>query len=330
MLNSDIKVSIICAAYNHEKYIAKTLESFVKQKTNFKFEVICHDDASNDDTAKIILEFQKKYPQIIKPIIQSENQYSKGKSVSWIMYEQAQGKYIAMCEGDDYWIDENKLQKQFDYMETHSNCTMCFTNAIIENQENGEKRIFIPYTDKDEAVFLAEQEIYEFKDLWKLSAIPTASIFFPKKNLYQTPESFRLKGCPKGDLRMRMYFTGMGYAYFINETMCLYRAAVPGSATTRWRVSSKKESLKRAESILEMFDDVDEFFEYKYSETIDKFRENEIYDIIVNSSSLLVLREEKNRKVFSSLSFKKKIVTLVKIITPDKVLHKLRQMKVRE
>ena len=106
-------VSICCLAYNHEKYIRKTLEGFVNQKTNFNYEILIHDDCSTDNTVNIVEEYRKKYPKLIKPIYQKENQHSKGIKISNVyQFPRAQGKYIAMCEGDDYWTDMNKLQKQ--------------------------------------------------------------------------------------------------------------------------------------------------------------------------------------------------------------------------
>ena len=103
-----IMVSIVCNAYNQELYIREALESFVAQKTNFKFEILVHDDASTDTTADIIREYESKYPDIIKPIYQTENQYSKNVSITALQHQRANGKYIAFCEGDDYWIDEYK------------------------------------------------------------------------------------------------------------------------------------------------------------------------------------------------------------------------------
>ena len=113
-------VTIRCITYNHESYIRQCLEGFVMQKTNFPFEAIVHDDASTDGTAAIIREYAAKYPDIIKPIYEVENQYSKHDgSLSRIMNFHTRGKYIAMCEGDDYWIDPLKLQKQVDFLESH-------------------------------------------------------------------------------------------------------------------------------------------------------------------------------------------------------------------
>ncbi|HHX61228.1 MAG TPA: glycosyltransferase [Epulopiscium sp.] len=99
-------VSICCLAYNHEKFIRQALDGFIMQESNFPIEVLIHDDASTDDTANIIREYEKKYPEIIKPIYQTENQYSKGVGISVTYnFPRAKGKYIAMCEGDDYWTD---------------------------------------------------------------------------------------------------------------------------------------------------------------------------------------------------------------------------------
>ena len=107
------KVSIICITYNQEKYVRQALDGFVMQKTNFPFEVIIHDDASTDKTADIIREYQAKYPDIIKPIFQTVNQFSQGKDpIIYFILDKIQGQYVTINEGDDYWTDENKLQKQ--------------------------------------------------------------------------------------------------------------------------------------------------------------------------------------------------------------------------
>lgn len=124
-----LMVTIRCTAYNHEPYIRDCLEGFVMQKTNFRFEAIVHDDASIDGTAAIIREYAEKYPDIIKPIFESENQYSKHDgSLNRIMNAHTCGRYVAYCEGDDYWTDPLKLQKQFDILEKNPNITMVYTN----------------------------------------------------------------------------------------------------------------------------------------------------------------------------------------------------------
>lgn len=134
--DSDIMVSICCITYNQASYIRDALEGFVNQKTDFAYEVLIHDDASTDGTADIIREYADRYPDLIFPILQTENQYSKGlTNVSGTFnFPRARGKYIAMCEGDDYWTDDRKLQKQVDYLEANPGCSLCFHSAKVEVQ----------------------------------------------------------------------------------------------------------------------------------------------------------------------------------------------------
>ena len=134
-------VAIKCAVYNHEPYLRDCLEGFVMQQTNFPFVAIVHDDASTDGSAAIIREYEEKYPDIIKPIYETENQYSKQDgSLGRIMnaaIEATGAKYIAMCEGDDYWIDPLKLQKQVDFMEANPEAGLCYTDYNrLEDETN--------------------------------------------------------------------------------------------------------------------------------------------------------------------------------------------------
>lgn len=125
-MDNNVIVTIRCLVFNHEPYLRQCLEGFVMQKTNFRFEAIVHDDASTDGSAVIIEEYAEKYPDIIKPIIEKENQYSKHDgSLRKIMDSHTRGKYIAYCEGDDYWTDPLKLQKQVDFLESHHDYVMC-------------------------------------------------------------------------------------------------------------------------------------------------------------------------------------------------------------
>lgn len=144
----DPLVSICCLVYNHEPYIRECLDGFMMQKTDFPFEVLIHDDASTDKSAEIIREYEEKYPEIIKPIYQTENQYSKGIGVTRVFqFPRAKGKYIALCEGDDYWTDPLKLQKQVDFLEANNEYSLCvggFKKINVYNKECDEI-IIIPY-----------------------------------------------------------------------------------------------------------------------------------------------------------------------------------------
>jgi len=131
-------VSISCLSYNHVLFIRECLDSFLMQKTNFDFEIIIHDDGSTDGTKEVIEEYRVKYPSIIFPVYQTENQYSKGVRgmMAKFNFPRCKGKYIALCEGDDYWTDPLKLQKQVDFLENNQDFSICWTNyKIIENNE---------------------------------------------------------------------------------------------------------------------------------------------------------------------------------------------------
>lgn len=181
-------VAIRCITYNHEKYLVDALEGFVMQKTNFPFVAIVHDDASTDGTVDILRKYAEKYPDIIHPIYETENQYSKcDGSLGRIMNEAiaATGaKYVAICEGDDYWTDPYKLQKQVDFMEAHEGYGMICSPSNIYDQVSGTFReakgckgdevfdkLFIGCSDLFTATILIRKNIYDkfVKDTVNLS-----------------------------------------------------------------------------------------------------------------------------------------------------------------
>ncbi|MDX9929670.1 MAG: glycosyltransferase [Bacteroidales bacterium] len=125
-------VSICCLAYNHGSFIKHTIEGFLNQKTDFPVEIIIHDDASEDDTQRIINQYYKKYPELIRPIIQVENQWRRGvRPFVSIVYPLTRGKYIALCEGDDYWTDPFKLQKQVEFLENNPEYALTATDIEL-------------------------------------------------------------------------------------------------------------------------------------------------------------------------------------------------------
>lgn len=124
------KLAISCLVYNHEPYLRKCLDGFVMQKTTFPFVAIVHDDCSTDGSASVIREYQEKYPDIIKPIFQPKNTYQRhdgsfGRDLARVL-EETGAKYIADCEGDDYWTDPLKLQKQVDFLDAHTDYSCCW------------------------------------------------------------------------------------------------------------------------------------------------------------------------------------------------------------
>lgn len=226
-------VSIWCATYNQEKYIRQCLDGFVMQKTNFRFEAIVHDDASTDGTSDIVREYAEKYPDIIKPIIETENQYSKQDgSLDRIMYETCTGKYIAFCEGDDYWTDSLKLQKQLDYLEAHPECSCC----VHEYKEWIEdKQSFRPHSIKYLRNFHGEGLCLDIKEYAK-------SIFFTKTLTAVYPaEKLRRSKYNQYDAQfdMTMFFAlaTQGPIYLMNQTMGVYRMNEGGVTSDKNRNS---------------------------------------------------------------------------------------------
>ena len=131
-----VYISCVCITYNQSKYIRDTIDGFLAQITQYRFEIIIHDDASIDDTHKILIEYKEKFPSIIKLILQKENQYKLGKKITPLAVNYSCGKYVAICEGDDYWIDKFKLEKQASILELHEDCNIVISRAISLYHDN--------------------------------------------------------------------------------------------------------------------------------------------------------------------------------------------------
>lgn len=177
---NEFKVSISCITYNHAPYIRQCLDGFLMQQCNFSFEVLIHDDASTDGTQDIIREYQEKYPDIIKPLLREENLYSKGERGFNARFNcsRAKGKYIAICEGDDYWTDPLKLQKQVDFLEQHKELSFCSHNI---NRIDGKGNVIKKGSEKTENIFYNDLEVLH-------NYFPPLSILFRNKPLNYTSE----------------------------------------------------------------------------------------------------------------------------------------------
>lgn len=248
----EIKVSVICNAFNHEKYITDALEGFIKQKTNFKFEVLVHDDASTDRTAEIIKEYEKKYPDIIKPIYQTENQYSKRVKINTVYnYPRAKGKYFAFCEGDDYWTDKNKLQKQYNYMEKHSEVDMCAHKAVAVKSSTGEIEFYFPEI-KEDTLFKTEEVIDTY--------FSTNSLFCKAETL-TNPAEFRKQLTL--DYTMQLQGALKGGIYCFADCMSVYRCMTDNSWTRKMQ-NNKELLIKNEMKIINMLNTFNKETDYKY------------------------------------------------------------------
>ncbi|HBI33707.1 MAG TPA: hypothetical protein DEA43_00250 [Candidatus Moranbacteria bacterium] len=231
-------VSIVCVAYNHEKFIQQTLESFIMQKANFDFEIIIGEDCSTDKTREIIKEFEKKYPNVIKPIFREKNIGTTENFFDTLRC--ANGKYIVICDGDDFFIDENKLQLQVDFLDKNLDYAVCFHSVKIffENKE-GAKSIYPRAVDLPELTTLS---------LLKNNFIPTMSVMYRRQNYKDLP---KINIVP-GDWYLHLYHAKFGKIGFIDKTMSAYRRHSGG---IWWDSHGNKEGLfkKHGVSFIAMY-----------------------------------------------------------------------------
>lgn len=257
---SNPMVSIRCLAYNHEDYIADALDGFLIQKTTFPFEVVVHEDASTDNTAIIIREYAKKYPRIIKPIFQTENQYSKHNgAIVRIFQSTLKGKYIAFCEGDDYWTDENKLQMQFDIMESNPSIDMCAHKSAVVDSTTGSIIYYTAALDKD-GIIPCEMLINAHGS----RVVDTATLFYRRELMFDSP---KYREILRMDTTLRIQGALRGGIYYINRSMSVYRNLSKGS----WTATRTEEQWRELNTkMIEMYRQLDEDTQHRYHNCIRK------------------------------------------------------------
>ncbi|HBZ26123.1 MAG TPA: hypothetical protein DEO54_07775 [Rikenellaceae bacterium] len=240
---SETLVSICCLTYNHEQYIRECIEGFLIQKTDFLFEIIIHDDASTDNTSSIIREYEARYPEIIKPIYQSENQWSKGISPSLnFVWPRARGKYIALCEGDDYWIDKYKLSKQVDFIEKNPEFGMTYSMAYIF--ENGK------LTSKKTGANIIGS------NLFLRNTIPTLTVMFRKELLIDYLKFINPadKDWTIGDYPLWLWIKCNSKIHFQPEITSVYRILRNSLSNKGSRLDFSLKSYEISKFFLEKFD----------------------------------------------------------------------------
>lgn len=322
-------VSICCTAYNHEKYIAQALDSLLMQKCDFPFEILVHDDVSTDRTADIIREYARKYPEIVKPMFQTENQYSKGVPINETFnFPRAQGKYIALCECDDYWCDETKLARQIAHMEADPECTFSFTNGYVHDESGVrmEDRPFLPYHAGDERVYRGESTVYSLAEVARFNFIPTASFVFRVDALRSLPKEFTEKECQHGDLRMKLYLTACGHAWYEHVYGCTYRENVAGSAMQIWKKEKRDLLYKRCGTVVEMVEDVDRFSHGTATEALNEVKDHYLWVMAHNAPSLRELTTGEVGRVWRQLSPKERLRCAVRLMLPKALAAKLGAM----
>lgn len=226
--DNNIIVSVCCATYNHENYIRQCLEGFVIQQTTFPFEILIHEDASTDNTAGIVKEFEAKYPHLFRCVYQTVNQFAIQNTLTNILFPMSRGKYIALCEGDDYWTDPNKLQRQVDFLEANKEFSISTHNVLSKLYDAaGNLLNELEWFGKN------HKEIYTINDLLMYgSGGATCSMVFRRVALDPLPEAFNfLKG---GDWPLQIFCATKGKMKYFTDAMGVYRRNPSGLiASTR-------------------------------------------------------------------------------------------------
>lgn len=214
------EVSVYFITYNQRDYIRQALDSILEQKTTFDYEIVLHDDASTDGTTEIVKDYEKRYPDKVRAVLEEENQWSRGIDFSYKLFEKMSGKYVAYCEGDDYWTDDHKLQKQWEALEKHPECDMCACCGVTVT-EDGKREISYIRPIEGNGVLTTEQVI-----IGGGQYVVTAGLLYRKKI---TEYDVKFTGVIPLDYSLQILGSLRGGIYYIDERMAAYRRNAKGS-----------------------------------------------------------------------------------------------------
>ncbi len=302
----DIDISVCCIVYNQKDYINDMLSGILSQKFNGNYEIIIHDDASTDGTVDVLKEYKEKYPDKIKLVLEEENKYKDGGKMFYLTAVHAKGKYIAICEGDDYWCDDYKLQKQYDYLEKNNEVTYICHAAYM--------KIFKKERMVDFNTYNENQEVDLNEVLRKGLNFPTASLIV-KKDIFDNLPEFYLKS-PVEDEPLKLLCLSKGKGYYINEKMCVYRKNHPGS----WNINVKAQTekrLKHHEEKKKMYIEFNEYTKGKYKQSIERAILLEDFNIVMTKQEYKGLRNSKYKELINEMGTASKIRLIIAAYVPD-------------
>ncbi len=238
--------------YNHEKYISRAIESILKQKVNFEYEIVIGEDFSTDQTRNILLKYAEQFPERFKLILHEKNIGAMNNQKE--VFKKCSGKYIAILEGDDFWLDSEKLQKQVDFLESNNDYIICYTRAKSVDEKGKETGKIIPTKKKI-------KPFSTFEDQLKGNLIPTLTCVFRAGHFGLIPEFCYQHWC--GDWLLHLFNSQYGKIGFIDEITSAYRQHDKGI--------SKMVPLKdQLSNTIETYSSLNEYFDYKYDFTIKK------------------------------------------------------------
>lgn len=297
-MNDEIAVSVCCITYNHEKYIRQCMDGFLSQKTTFRYEIIVHDDASTDGTQEILKEYEKSYPSIIRLILQTKNQYSKGVWPERFPFLAARGKYIAMCEGDDYWTDPHKLQKQFDAMEENPNCHLSVHRVEIITEDNQKTGKYIAPVNQKTGILCSKDFLRLICDRY---CFHTSSYFTLSSEMQEYilhPPTYTSILEEAGDEKKFLYFGQLGDVFYFDDTMSCRREFSIGSWTSTHRNIDWRKMFIRIRDIGRMMESYDKFTEYRFHDICQKRIDGSLY------GQFGILQKQKQYKMMLAPEYK--------------------------
>src|SRR5215469_10022320 len=226
VLQNRKRVSVLVMTYNHERYIAQALDSVLMQQTNFDWEVLVSEDCSTDRTRQIVKEYAARHPGLLRLILSETNLHSNEVVARGI--RAAEGQYLALLDGDDYWLSSEKLQTQVDFMDRHPESTVCFHQAVVHNEKNPRPDWY--WTP------LNQKEISTLQDICMDNFIATSSTMFRRQAIEGPPEWYI--GFPITDWPLHILYAERGTIGYIREPMSVYRHH-EGGAYSGWTQSRK-------------------------------------------------------------------------------------------
>lgn len=309
MIEENCEISVCVLSYNHEKYIRECLDSILAQKTKFVFEILIHDDASTDGTQKIIQEYQKVYPERIRVIIEEENQFQNGcKAVLFEkVFPKVRGRYIALCESDDYWCEINKLQEQYDALENNKDCNICTTETTVINENGHKTGVVIPQRYVAPGIIPGTQMLnyisYNDTHLFHTSSMMFRSAVF-KKIEYKLPRFMTVSYT--GDRAIILYLATCGNLFFIKQKMSCYRIMSIGSWSSK--VSASKIAHYNSDlDIREMAKAFNQYTSSKYSQQMHHYITIINFRIYLYERNYRKVCSARYKELFLKLSFKERL-----------------------
>lgn len=282
-------ISIAIPVYNHELYIAKAIESVLMQKTSFAIEIIIGDDCSTDKTREILIDFKEKHPDKIKLILAEQNQGVLKNTID--IYNNCTGKYIAILDGDDYWTNENKLQKQINFLEENEEYKGCFHDTmIISEQEEGTTKQNQYHTEfKYYSQFNKYSTDFYSYNIIERNIIPTSSFVF--RNTIDLNLFFKKFADLQLSLlwAMQIFIVGRGKLRYFNEAWSVYNDHPKGVSKAQSLNTFKLSNIK----VLKRYAKEKDF----------KYLRNSIYKTITNEYRQILLNPQ-NKKSKKSFYYK--------------------------